>query len=451
MRRFANHTNSSTHNELIDKAFAKTRFLESKRICKLNNNRTAIKSGEPGHDPACKFDCIWECSTHNVNAASDEAGLDQCLDETSFSFMGCGPAGTELIDHQKNEPGLCKGGQTCVVSDVDRIRPRAHAHQHEKHDFPFGKKGPSEARLIMEELAKLCPMIPPLQRPRGLFSQKPHLTADDHFSGDEIMAWCAQEGFGLTMTCHRDRPPKGVPGKCFHKEKMSTQTDRTGAARWEVPVFATKKLNGATLQHTSFQSTSSCNFSSVNALNDMSLCARTKERGTGVHKRQWGIEMNEARELHSKTHGKIDTIDHCIENCDMSCRSMKCWHAGMNHAKKLAITVAFDMHKEWWKDNSMPTGALTQNRLLCFIASVKSWQFKCLNAHPKGTNAPAMNSCVTAPKHPRVSIHGCCLHVCFLPCLLQHCHQSQPNCFWRLGTAAAFVGSLGLSLTTLIQ
>lgn len=83
------------------------------------------------------------------------------------------------------------------------------------------------------------------------------------------------------------------------------------------PVFAIKEKDNSTIQYTSFQSTSSCNFSCVNALNDMSLYAQTKERGRGVAKQQWGIEMNEARHLYLKTYGKIDTIDHLVDNSSM--------------------------------------------------------------------------------------------------------------------------------------
>lgn len=41
----------------------------------------------------------------------------------------------------------------------------------------------------------------------------------------------------------------------------------------------------------SVQSTLTCNFAWVNALNSVSPCAQTKERGRGPHKRKWGIEM----------------------------------------------------------------------------------------------------------------------------------------------------------------
>jgi len=134
------------------------------------------------------------------------------------------------------------------------------------------------------------------------------------------------------VTCHCDGLPRGVCGKCFHKEKTSVN-ERSRAARYKKPVVAVKKRGQSVVAHVSFQSTSSCNFSCVNSLNSCSLHAQTKEKGPGVARRQWAIEMNEARQLHLKTHGAIDRMDHLIRNCHMGHRTWKCWHAGMNHAK----------------------------------------------------------------------------------------------------------------------
>ena len=71
---------------------------------------------------------------------------------------------------------------------------------------------------------------------------------------------------------------------------------------------------------TSFQSTSSCNFGSVNALNSCTRYCQTKEKGRKQYKRSWGIEMNEARELYLNSYGTIDKMDHLIKNCNMHYR-----------------------------------------------------------------------------------------------------------------------------------
>ena len=56
------------------------------------------------------------------------------------------------------------------------------------------------------------------------------------------MEYAAEQGFGWSMTCKRDQLPGGIPDKYFHKEKTNKQNSRTRAARWEVPIFAVKKL-----------------------------------------------------------------------------------------------------------------------------------------------------------------------------------------------------------------
>jgi hypothetical protein len=96
----------------------------------------------------------------------------------------------------------------------------------------------------------------------------------------------------------------------------------------------------------SFQSTSSTNISTVNALNSNQLFVVKKERGQGASKRKWGIEMNEARKLCSKTCGRIDTIDSLIGHCHLCHRSWKHWHSAKNHGTALAIVVACETCKE---------------------------------------------------------------------------------------------------------
>ena len=46
---------------------------------------------------------------------------------------------------------------------------------------------------------------------KKLYSQMPHSTWVNPFSGDNIMDYAGEHGFGLTMTCRRDQLPKDVP------------------------------------------------------------------------------------------------------------------------------------------------------------------------------------------------------------------------------------------------
>jgi len=108
--------------------------------------------------------------------------------------------------------------------------------------------------------------------------------------------------------------------------------------------------------HVSFQSTSSTNFSTVNALNECHGFKRRWDRGIGKNKRTWGIEMNDAREMYLDMYSRIDSIDHMIKNCQLKYISWKYSHAAMLHAFLLAIVTAYDMYKE------------------CALASLDEWK-----------------------------------------------------------------------------
>jgi len=212
--------------------------------------------------------------------------------------------------------------QTVIVSDVDRIRPRAYIHHHKCHSEKAKQQGPNEVMHLWEDV--LLPMCLPNNKFRGrpLFREKPHMTWDNFYSGDNIMEYAHDQGFGFTCTVRRDRLPKGIPSKYWHKEKTNS-TWRPKAARFLQPIFAIKQRYDdvqSTMHFISFQSTSSCNFACVNALNSCGLYAKTKFRGCGRMKRQWAIEMNEGRDLYLNTYGTIDRMDHLITNCDMGYR-----------------------------------------------------------------------------------------------------------------------------------
>ena len=48
---------------------------------------------------------------------------------------------------------------------------------------------------------------------KKVFRAKPHTTWDNYFSGDLVMDWLGQNGFGATMSCRRDHLPSGVPNQ----------------------------------------------------------------------------------------------------------------------------------------------------------------------------------------------------------------------------------------------
>jgi hypothetical protein len=62
-----------------------------------------------------------------------------CGDETTWGHQGFGEAGSGVVGQILGKPGVSKGGQTVVVSDVDRIRPRAYVHRHKMHTYAYSQ------------------------------------------------------------------------------------------------------------------------------------------------------------------------------------------------------------------------------------------------------------------------------------------------------------------------
>ncbi len=312
--------NNKSYDCHIASAFTKTRWLEVKRVTKLCNNLTAKKRGEDGYDPAYKFDYIYDTIVHNVNALTLNVGLDLCADETSYGFNGWGETGSGILGLILNKPGITRGGQIVMVSDVDRIRPRAYVHRHKLHPKPLGNlRGPNEVYFLWQQVKELMQPNNGFA-PKPLLQAMPHFTFDNFFSGDSVIQHAVDEGLGISMTTRRDRTPTGIPAKYLCKVKMPVDP-RSKAARFMRPIFCIKKYNeNSYAQLTSFQSTSSCNIIHVNAINSCELYASPKERGRGDHKRHWAIEMNESRYLYLHTYFKLDLIYHLIQNCKMSYR-----------------------------------------------------------------------------------------------------------------------------------
>ncbi len=64
---------------------------------------------------------------------------------------------------------------------------------------------------------------------------------------------------------------------------------------------------------TSFQSTGTTNFTSVNSLLSCHLFVSKKERGQGNNKQVWAIEYNKARQLYLSTYWAVDVTDKMIK------------------------------------------------------------------------------------------------------------------------------------------
>lgn len=232
-------------DELICEALAKIRWLEIKRFCKLCNNASSPKRGQPGCDPACmhgRFLC--DIIATNLNAVALQAGLDLCGDASSWPFAGFGEAKSCLTGLISNKPGVNGGGQIGMVTDTDRHRPRAFFHHHKLHNFDWTMAGLSEVKAmwLMPKPMWATPdaIDDAPNKPKTVFSKCPHMTWDNHFSGDVLMNFAAREGFGLTVTCRRDRLPKGTPTK-FMCELGTNFRSKTEGSKIRVPCFSDKE------------------------------------------------------------------------------------------------------------------------------------------------------------------------------------------------------------------
>jgi hypothetical protein len=268
---------------------------------------------------------IFDVLVHNTNAITKKACLDLCGDESTWAHQGYADSISDMLSIVIGKPNVTKGGQVVLVMDVDRVRPRAYLHRHKLHPKHFSCEGPNEVKLILDKLESMlisdtedAENADPdgiIKTTRGIFSEKPHLTWDNYFSGLPIMKYAGENGYALTMTCRRDRLPD-VPEHYLHKHSAGVNA-RSRSQRFEEPIFLTKPIpdTDSIMQCCSLQSTGPTNFLSVNAVNQCGLFGRTKERGRGNNKRKWAIEMNESRQLYLATYGKVDTMDHLIKNC----------------------------------------------------------------------------------------------------------------------------------------
>ena len=367
----------SMYDPSIHDSITYDRFLQLKRTYKLCNNYidgNKLQS-DPSYNPAYKYDLIFKAMVNNCNAITKYADLDLCGDETTFSHMGYGEPNTGLLKRLgQTKPGITRGMQTVMLFDAHRNYPRAYLHRHKLHPNPLKlPSGPNECRLLLEQIDKM--VVGANSNQKKIFREKPHSTWDNYFSGDAIFDWIGKNGFSCTMTCRRDRFPKEIPKQYLQVKKTDTSR-RTKVARFQDPIVAVKVSkcspdSDKTFEraHISFQSTSSCNIATVNALNGCKFSVRAKQRGKNKdNKRHWVIEMNDARSLYLSTYGSIDNVDKLVKFCRMKCCSWKYWHAAMLHAKAMVCAIAYGIYIECSEGNLNP--AWKVDKTLSF------WEFR---------------------------------------------------------------------------
>ena len=306
---------SCCFNKKIHKEMRYSRFKDLKSALKLCHNGSEPNRGQENYDPAYKYDLIYQAMIHNTNAITKYANENQTMDETTWGHGGYGEAGSGLVSRLRNKK-VNKGGQTVLVSDSGKyFRPRAYQHRHKLHKMPalLSRQGSRELYDIANELLLLV-IDDKEECMKKIFRKKPCITVDNYFVCDKVLHWAGIQGLGVIGTNARNLLPKDIPLNYLCTEKVDSTSNVTKVARFSNPVVAVKDNDGYQRVHVTFQSTSSCNIASVNALNECRLFVEIRERGTNANKRQWGIEMNHARRLYLSTYGRIDSADHLLKN-----------------------------------------------------------------------------------------------------------------------------------------
>jgi hypothetical protein len=193
--------------------------------------------------------------------------------------------------------------------------------------------------------------------------------------------------------------------------------------RWVIflnPINAVKIVPAADAKtiyqrvHTFFQSTSSCNILTVNALSSCSMMIQ--RQGQGDNKQYWDIEMNDAPTLCRGSYYQIDCVDHLIQTAWIFNQGWKYCHLPVLHGKGLALVVAFNMFLECcegkrnleWSIEKLLLGSwhfpekLSPEQMLAYTPA---HQVHSADQNMRNTTQQSTRSCSASTQQP--STHGC--------------------------------------------
>ena len=322
--------------------------------------------------------------THNCNAVSEYADETLTLDETTWGHNGYGEAGSGITSRLMNKK-VNKGGQTTIITDSRRFRPRACIHRHKLHPPCDGqtRRGTNELAYLLKDIEKMLispSVVVPASVPAGpvqatptqelpqrkIFRTKPTVCADNFFFDDKMLELIGEKGFSSIGTCARNCLPKEIEKKYLHALKHPPGCKFARVAKMTNPIVAVKNCDGYQRVHVSFQSTSSANITTVNCLNDVRLFVELRERGKGKNKRTWGIEMNDARRLYLSLYFTIDVVDHLLKNANIFYRTWKYWHAPMNHCFAMILVLAHSLYQECCEGKIEESWKIETKKILSF-------------------------------------------------------------------------------------
>ena len=367
---------------------------------------------------------------HNTNAITKYADEHLTVDETTWGFGGYGEKDSGLVQRLMNKK-VNKGGQTTIITDSGRFRPRALIHRHKLHEHKHGmtRRGTNELVNLLEEIKEMILPQDPLtsdtsylfqipttttttqapstttnpnkKKKKKIFRNYPTVCADNFFFDDKMCEWIGKNGFGSIGTNARNYLPKGIEKKYLHGEKHLPGCKFSKVARFTNPIVAVKNEQGYQRVHVSFQSTNATNITSVNCFNKVGLFVEVRERGKGVRKRTWGIEMNDARRLYLSTYFRIDVVDHLLKNAAIFYRIWKYWHAPKNHALAMILVLAHDIYLECAEGKIRSEWFIPEKKRLSFFHFRHMLSKQMLTYDPKHQKYPGderMRAVTSVPK-----------------------------------------------------
>ena len=144
--------------------------------------------------------------------------------------------------------------------DIHRRYPRAYIHRHRLQNPKncldgFSYEESAKVVDIVKQIDGLVDGMDPAytemvipnttdvwKYPRKkIYQSPPHITADNHFSGDNIIKFMGSKGYGFTVTCRRDRFPVGIK-QYLHQEKIKVGDKMAKAMRYENPIVAVRQV-----------------------------------------------------------------------------------------------------------------------------------------------------------------------------------------------------------------
>jgi hypothetical protein len=289
------------------------------------------------------------------------------------------------------------GGQSTILIDIHCRYPRACVHQHSLQTpatkpAVFSQKGPSEVYYLCVELATMVEWEEEDEEAgisiknlldgkeytvpkKKIYSKHPHLTANNHFSGENVMDYIGKNGLDITNTCCYDCFPNGLKDY-FHDEKVPSHDKRTRVVWFKQPIFAVKRVekdndkNTYTKTFVSFQFTGVTNISGVNNLLSLTLYVQPKYRGVKKNKFAWATEHNEGREIYPGHYHSVDSMDYIINTTGNRLASWKYWHSLYLHAMSMGIIVCYNMYLECCEGELDAQWKVKENDRMTFLQSV---------------------------------------------------------------------------------